>query len=98
MNLPNLVRRVIIRLLTRCSVCHNPKHLHGEQDQGPRIQAVRVDSEVEGLAYFPSFPRFASLRAGREAEGDASPLAAQRYRFHSWLLGGNIGSGIPGCA
>jgi integrase len=28
MNLPNLVRRVIIPLLTRCSVCHCPKHLH----------------------------------------------------------------------
>jgi integrase len=28
MNLPNLVRRVIVPLLTRCSFCHNPKHLH----------------------------------------------------------------------
>ena len=27
-NLPNLVRRVIVPLLTRCSVCHTPKHLH----------------------------------------------------------------------
>jgi integrase len=28
MNLPNLVRRVIVPLLTRCSICHTPKHLH----------------------------------------------------------------------
>jgi integrase len=28
MNLPNLVRRVIVPLLTRCSICHAPKHLH----------------------------------------------------------------------
>jgi integrase len=28
MNLPNLVRRVIIPLLTRCSICGSPKHLH----------------------------------------------------------------------
>jgi integrase len=32
MNLPNLVRRVVVPLLTRCSVCHLPKHLHGDQD------------------------------------------------------------------
>jgi integrase len=30
MNLPNLVRRTIIPLLTRCSVCHNYKHRHPE--------------------------------------------------------------------
>jgi integrase len=30
MNLPNLVRRVIVPLLTRCSVCYTPKHLHAE--------------------------------------------------------------------
>lgn len=28
MNLPNLVRRTIIPLLTRCSVCHAPRHRH----------------------------------------------------------------------
>jgi integrase len=28
MNLPNLVRRTIVPLLTRCSVCHNRKHDH----------------------------------------------------------------------
>jgi len=32
MNLPNLVRRVITPLLTRCSVCHTPKHLHDAHD------------------------------------------------------------------
>jgi hypothetical protein len=31
MNLPNLVRRVIIPLLTRCSLCHLPEHLHADQ-------------------------------------------------------------------
>jgi integrase len=38
MNLPNLVRRVIIPLLTRCSVCHLPKHLHGEQDREHKFE------------------------------------------------------------
>lgn len=32
MNLPNLVRRVIIPNLTRCSVCHSPEHLHKDKD------------------------------------------------------------------
>jgi integrase len=31
-NLPNLVRRVITPLLTRCSVCHTPEHLHKDLD------------------------------------------------------------------
>jgi integrase len=34
MNLPNLVRRTIIPLLIRCSVCHAPKHLH-DNDNHP---------------------------------------------------------------
>lgn len=33
MNLPNLVRRTIIPNLTRCAVCHFPKHRHQEQDK-----------------------------------------------------------------
>jgi len=32
MNLPNLVRRTIIPNLTRCSICHTPKHLHDKID------------------------------------------------------------------
>jgi integrase len=32
MNLPNLVRRIIIPLLTRCSICYNPKYLHPNDD------------------------------------------------------------------
>jgi integrase len=32
MNLPNLVRRVIVPNLTRCSVCNSPKHSHKEKD------------------------------------------------------------------
>jgi integrase len=30
LNLPNLVRRTIMPLLTKCSVCHAPKHVHGD--------------------------------------------------------------------
>jgi integrase len=33
MNLPNLVRRTVVPNLTRCEVCHFPKHHHGEQDK-----------------------------------------------------------------
>lgn len=43
MNLPNLVQRVIIPLLTRCSVCHLPKHLHGDQD---RDHAFALDESI----------------------------------------------------
>ena len=32
LNLPNLVRRVIVPLLTRCKVCHAAKHLHAKKD------------------------------------------------------------------
>lgn len=32
MNLPNLARRVIAPLLTRCSVCRTPEHLHRDID------------------------------------------------------------------
>jgi hypothetical protein len=32
MNLPNLVRPVVIPLLTRCPICYNPKHLHADDD------------------------------------------------------------------
>ena len=43
MNLPNLVRRVIVPLLTRCSVCHNPKHLHEVQDKD---HAFELDESI----------------------------------------------------
>jgi integrase len=43
MNLPNLVRRTIIPNLTRCEVCHFPKHRHGEQDKD---HAFKLDESI----------------------------------------------------
>jgi integrase len=43
MNLPNLVRRVIVPLLTRCAACHNPEHLHNAQSHG---HAFRLDESI----------------------------------------------------
>jgi integrase len=40
MNLPNLVRRTIIPLLTRCSVCHNYKHKH------PKDHEFQLDETI----------------------------------------------------
>lgn len=42
-NLPNLVRRTIIPNLTRCEVCHTPKHLHKEQDKD---HAFKLDESI----------------------------------------------------
>jgi integrase len=43
MNLPNLVRRVIVPLLTRCAACHNPEHLHGSQSHD---HTFRLDESI----------------------------------------------------
>ena len=43
MNLPNLVRRTIIPNLTRCGVCHFPKHRHAEQDKN---HAFKLDESI----------------------------------------------------
>src|ERR1017187_1626453 len=40
MNLPNMVRRVIVHLLMRCSVCHNPKHFH------PKDHTFQLDEAI----------------------------------------------------
>jgi len=41
MNLPNLVRRTIVPNLTRCEVCHFPKHHHEEQGH-----AFKLDESI----------------------------------------------------
>ena len=51
------------------------------------VPVERVDSEVEGLALLPPFPRVQSLRAGREAEGDTSDLAILRHSDIATTLG-----------
>lgn len=42
MNLPNLVRRTIIPNLTRCEVCHFPKHHHAEH----KDHAFKLDETI----------------------------------------------------
>src|SRR5216684_5440572 len=42
-NLPNIVRRAIVPNLTRCAVCHFPKHHHADHDKG---HAFKLDESI----------------------------------------------------
>ena len=59
MNLPNLVRRVIIPLLTRCSVCHTPKHLHEKIDHPIELDESIPNGRAGSASVVPSRPTFA---------------------------------------
>jgi integrase len=52
MNLPNLVRRTIIPNLTRCEMCHFPKHHHAEQDKD---HAFKLDESIPKWKGWHSF-------------------------------------------
>lgn len=54
MNLPNLVRRTIIPLLTRCAVCHLPKHLHADQEKD---HTFKLDESIPKWKGWHSFRR-----------------------------------------
>jgi len=77
MNLPNLVRRVIVPLLTRCSVCHTPKHLHEEQDKD---HAFELDESIPKWKGWHCFRR--SLASNLYAMG-VKPKVIQAILRHS---------------
>ncbi len=76
MNLPNLVRRVIVPLLTRCSVCHNPKHLHEAQED----HAFEPDESIPKWKGWHCFRR--SLASNLYAMG-VKPKVIQAILRHS---------------
>jgi len=75
MNLPNLVRRVIIPLLTRCFVCHSPKHLHEKLDD-----PFELDKSIPKWKGWHSFRR--SLASNLYALG-VKPKVIQAILRHS---------------
>jgi integrase len=77
MNLPNLVRRVIVPLLTRCAVCHNPKHLHGKLDKD---HAFKLDDSIPKWKGWHTFRR--SLASNLYALG-VKPKVIQAILRHS---------------
>jgi len=77
MNFPNLVRRVIVPLLTRCSVCHNPKHLHEEQNKD---HAFKLDESIPKWKGWHCFRR--SLASNLYALG-VKPKVIQAILRHS---------------
>ena len=79
MNLPNLVRRVIVPLLTRCSECHSPKHLHKEQEKD---HAFKLDESIPKWKGWHCFRR--SLASNLYALG-VKPKVIQAILRHSDL-------------
>ena len=77
MNLPNLVRRTIIPNLTRCEVCHFPKHHHEEQDKD---HAFRLDESIPKWKGWHCFRR--SLASNLYALG-IKPKIIQAILRHS---------------
>jgi integrase len=77
MNLPNLVRRTIVPLLTRCAVCHNPKHFHEEQDKNHEF---KLDESIPKWKGWHCFRR--SLASNLYALGVA-PKVIQAILRHS---------------
>jgi integrase len=74
MNLPNLVRRVIVPLLTRCSVCHNPEHIH------PKDHTFELDETIPKWKGWHCFRR--SLASNLYALG-VKPKVIQAILRHS---------------
>jgi integrase len=77
MNLPNLVRRTMIPLLTRCLVCNNPEHLH--QDMMHRFE---LDESIPKWKGWHCFWR--SLASNLYALG-VKPMVIQAILRHSYI-------------
>jgi len=77
LNLPNLVRRTIVPLLTRCKVCHNPQHLHEDQDKD---HAFELDESIPQWKGWHCFRR--SLASNLYSLGVA-PKVIQAILRHS---------------
>jgi integrase len=77
MNLPNLVRRTITPNLTRCEVCHFPKHHHTEQDEDHKF---KLDESVPTWKGWHCFRR--SLASNLYALG-VKPKVIQAVLRHS---------------
>lgn len=77
MNLPNLVQRVIIPLLTRCAVCHLPKHLHADQDKD---HTFKLDESIPKWKGWHAFRR--SLASNLYSLG-VKPKVIQAILRHS---------------
>jgi integrase len=75
--LPNLVQRTIIPNLTRCEVCHFPKHHHAEQDKD---HAFKLDESIPKWKGWHCFRR--SLASNLYALG-VKPKVIQAILRHS---------------
>ena len=87
MNLPNLVRRVIIPNLTRCSACHPPKHLHSDKDH-----AFELDESIPKWKGWHCFRRSLASNLytlGGKAESHPSRSSSLGYFHNAFVLRGN---------